>query len=336
MNRTLIGLSGIGILLALVIVFNYDLLSYGFLQGSGQLRIIMNAKPIEEILDDPGFTHQQKSKIRLIQEVKAFALENGFKATTNYATVYDQQGQVALWNLSACEKYGFEPVQWTFPFLGSFSYKGFFDLEKAKAERQELEDLGYDTRIRSVSAWSTLGWFRDPIMSNMLDRSDGQLAETILHELTHATVFVKDSLQFNENLASFIGEQATIRFLKRHFGDSSTQLVEYLHQKEDSDLFQEHILRGKDYLEDLYADFSHDQPDREERKQEAIQHIVDSLDSLKFHQERYYELFNRQLPNNTYFMSFQRYYANADELNTLFDSLDQSIPKLLEFFEASD
>src|SRR5690606_16736486 len=129
--------------------------------------------------------------------------EIGLEESKNYTSYYDQKGQVILWNLSACESYEFTPKLWSFPFLGSFPYKGYFDLDKAMEEYQLLKELGYDARIRPVNGWSTLGWTKDPILSNMTERSTGAIVELIIHELTHSTLFVKDNIEFNENLASF-------------------------------------------------------------------------------------------------------------------------------------
>ena len=89
---------------------------------------------------------------------------------------------------------------------------------KAESLKAELESEGYEVRIRPVGAWSTLGFFNDPILSNMLERSPGALAELIIHEMTHATLYVKDGVDFNENLATFVGEQGALEFLEAQYG----------------------------------------------------------------------------------------------------------------------
>ena len=207
---------GVAIGLVVLIAFNLDLLEYGIGQLRGQMTILAEARPIDEVLEDPTFPDSLKTKIHLIQEVRQFAVEElELVDSKNYTTIYDQKGRDVLWNVSACEPYELKPYKWSFPILGSFSYKGFFDLEKARQERGVLDSLGLDTNIRAVGAWSTLGWFQDPILSNMLYRKEGDLAELIIHELTHATIFVKDSLTFNENLASFIGTEGAKLFLEK-------------------------------------------------------------------------------------------------------------------------
>ena len=158
-------------LFVLALLFNWDILSYGIRQAQGQLRITFNTLPVETILNDTLFPDSLKQKIKIVQQARVFAFQElGLTPSENYTTFYDQKGEVALWNLSASKAYMLEPKLWSFPILGSFPYKGFFDLERAKQERDELIDQGYDARIRPVGGWSTLGWTTDPILSNMLER----------------------------------------------------------------------------------------------------------------------------------------------------------------------
>ncbi len=308
----------VGVLCVLVVLGIYyrELLSYGYMQGKGQLDVVWNARPIGEVLADPDFPDSLKHKIQFMQQVREFAIDSlGLKDTDNYTTVYDQRGQDILWNLSACEPFSLQSVEWSFPFLGRFSYKGFFDLDRAKAEQEELKALGYDTRIRTVGAWSTLGWFKDPILSNQLRRGEGALAELVIHELTHATIFVKDSLVYNENLASFIGERGALRFLKSKYGEKSRQLDDYLYSEYDYVRFTDHMLRATRKLDDLYQSFGEDlEVEEKKRKKEAmIRQIVDTIDTLSFKNPKRFEgAFASTLPNNCYFMSFDRYYSKQD------------------------
>lgn len=312
-----IWLSVVMFLLILVVIYR-DLISYGYMQGMGQYKVLAEARPVEEFLNSEDFPDSLKSKIRLIQQVRQYATDSlGLKDSENYTTLFDQKGKPILWNLSASEKYRMEPRKWSFPMLGSFSYKGFFDLEKARAERDELVKAGYDTRIRTVGGWSTLGWFKDPILSNMLNRKDGQLAELIIHELTHATLFVKDSLEFNENLATFIGEKGALKFLRDTYGPNSPKVEEYLRSFDDSKDFADHMLRGYRSLETLYeaSDFikEMDTTAKEQRKAELIKEIVMTLDTINFSAPtRFQRVFAKAMPNNAYFMAFQRYRAKQN------------------------
>ncbi len=316
----------------IVIIIYRELIGYGIAQARGQIAIMRNTVPIEDIMNGPA-PDSVKVKIQVIQDVKNYAESIGLVPTENYSTYYDQKGRSVLWNVSACQPFAFEPKEWTFPFLGSFAYKGFFDLEKAKEEEAILRSEGYDTNIRSVGAWSTLGWFKDPILSNMLNRPKGDLAELIFHELTHGTIFVRDSLEFNENLASFIGEKATVQFLTDRYGENSNELKEYEMGVSDARKFRSHLLRGRSYLDSLYQSFPSDSPveTRAELKSEMINSIVEAIDTIDFYQSYYYEIFKNRKPNNAYFMSFKRYYSYKEDLQSLFERQGGDISKFITY-----
>ena len=316
------------ILLLLWCYFNSDLLLYGIAQGIGQMKIVIRARPVREVLSDPAAGDRIKSKLLYIEEVKRFAIDSlGLKSSKNYTTLYDQHGKPILWVLTASEKFQLKPYEWKFPVIGSVGYKGFFDFNKGKKEKEQLDALGYDTDYGPVSAWSTLGWFHDPILSGMLRRNEGALAELIIHEMTHATLYILNDVDFNENLASFVGEEGAILFLQYKFGkiDSSMSppyipapLLNYLQEKEDYDSYTAHFLKGTASLDSLYHSFTNQLPGQEKLalKRKMISDIVTSLDTLKFHHpEKYLQRFtHEQMPNNTYFLSFTRYDAQKDDM----------------------
>ena len=143
---------------------------------------------------------------------------------------------------------------------------------------------GFDTDYHPTSAWSTLGWFKDPILSNFLKRSEGQIAELIIHEMTHRTLYVKSSVDFNENLASAVGETGAEAFLKYKYGDSSTQLIDYLNRNEDYNRFASHMIAGTKRLDSLYQTFDKfDEATKSSLKQKMIKQIIADLDTISLH-----------------------------------------------------
>jgi len=196
-----------------------QLVIYGLKMGKGQLHIVMNARPVQECLNDKDFPDSLKSKLILINEIRRYAIDSlSLKDSPNYTCVYDQHDKPAIWVVTACEPYSLHPKQWKFPIVGTVPYKGFFNKEEALNEQLKLNAEGYDTKLGSTNGWSTLGWFKDPILSNMLYQSPGNLAELIIHELTHSTIFIKNNVQHNENLANFVGETGAKKFLAYRFG----------------------------------------------------------------------------------------------------------------------
>ena len=304
-----------------------EVIVYGALQAKGQILILFKARPIATYLDDADYPDSLKLRIQQIQQIKAYSEKIGLKPTNNYTSLYDQKNKVSLWNLSACQPYKFENKTWYFPFLGSFGYKDFFDLSQAQIERKYLEKEGFDTRIRSVNAWSTLGWFKDPILSNLLNKTEAQIAETLFHELTHNTLFFKNRLQFNENLASFFGKKTSIDYLNFFYGPNAEQMTDYLSDLEDSEKFRQHILRGKQILDVLYQSFAatDDLNFKAAKKNKTIRNIVNHLDTIQFSNINYSSIFNESLPNNTYFMSYTRYYAEEQELDSIFNYYEKNL-----------
>lgn len=307
-KRTLLAL--LVVVIALVIIY-WELVVYGFRQGKGQFTIIWNAKPVEKVLKDPAFPDSLKTKLRLIENVRKYAIDSlGLKDTENYKTLYDQHGEEIMWVVTACEPFRFKPKEWKFPILGAVPYKGFFIKEKAIELRNELDKEGWDTSIRNPGGWSTLGWFTDPILSGMLERSEGDLANLIIHEMVHSTIFVKDSVDFNENLATFIGDRGTEKFLLTTYGAQSKEYTDYLQLDVDFTRYSNHMLRGTEMLDSLYKTMSENDSleTKKKLKREAIQKIVYALDTLTLlkHQKPS-ERFRERLPNNTYFINMKRY-----------------------------
>ena len=222
---------GFACLLLLLVagLWQHELVGYGWMQARGQLRILWNTKPVADVLADPAFPDSLKQNIRLISEIKRFAIDSlGLDKSGSYESFYDQQGKPILWVVTGAEPYRLVARQWHFPVIGTFSYKGFFEKDRADSTVSMLQKEGFDTRVGEVSAWSTLGFLDDPILSSFLDRPVGGLAELIIHELTHGTLFIKDNLDYNENLADFVGEYGALRFVAGKYGRTSTQYRDYL------------------------------------------------------------------------------------------------------------
>jgi predicted aminopeptidase len=298
------------LIIVLFLIIKHELIYYGYVQAKGQLEIIINARPVDELLLDADFPDSLKTKLRLIEDVRQFAIEElGLKGEKNYTTYYDQQGKDLMWVVSACKPFELEAYKWGFPVLGSFSYKGFFRYDMAEKERDKLRKQGYDANIRTAGGWSTLGILKDPVLSNMLDRNVGSLADLIVHELTHGTIFLKDSLEFNENLATFIGDEGARRFLSIHYGDSSSELKSFNVRIKDRKIFTAYVLEGADRLDSLYNTFPSDMPheSKQELKRNTIEEFMAGSEDLSFHNKVYKEFFNDFTPDNTFFMSYLRY-----------------------------
>ncbi len=155
----------------------------------------------------------------------------------------------------------------------------------AEAERDRLREKGLDANIRTAGGWSTLGILKDPILSNMLNRDVGSLSDLIIHELTHGTIFIKDSLEFNENLASFIGNEGARLFLIEKYGESSSELDLYNTKIRDHRIFTTYVLEGAAKLDSLYKSFNTDMTyeTKLELKKNAIEEFISGAQDLPFY-----------------------------------------------------
>jgi predicted aminopeptidase len=301
-------------IIAVLVVIYCDLISYGVRQGRGQFNIVWNARPVSEFLSDPSFPDSLKQRLKLIDDVRKFAIDSlGLRDTENYKTLYDQNGEEIMWVVTACEPFRLEAKQWSFPVIGSVPYKGFFSKERAIALKNELEKEGWDVSIRNPGGWSTLGWFTDPILSKMLERGEGDLANLIIHEMSHATIFVKDSIDFNENLATFIGDRGAEKFLISKYGVNSKEYTSYINEDKDYLTYVDHMLRGTASLDSLYSTMRESDPIdvKKKMKEKKITEIVSTLDTLTLSvtSQKPSARFKTKLPNNAYFMNFRRYQA---------------------------
>lgn len=316
-NKILLGI--LAIIIALV-AFNYKLVRYGIEQGLGQLEMVRNAVPIDDLLADPEYPDSLKQKLLLIKEIRRYAIDSlHLKDSKNYNAVYDLKGRPTAYVVQACEKYRIKKYLWKFPIVGKLPYKGFFDEEDAKKEVEWLEKQGYDTRIAHPSGWSTMGWFTDPVLSTMLRRSEGELADLIIHELTHSTVFVKDNSELNENIADYVGENGAKRYLASKYGDTSAILFNYSAAITDNERMAMYFLRGAHKLDSLYqsADFiALPDAQKDTLKHAMIQDIINNVDTVSFLRIKPQRIRDGRLKNinNTFFTGYMTYYNRKDSL----------------------
>ena len=308
------------LIIVVICLFNCNSICYGIEQGVGQFNIVRKAKPLEDYLNDANYPDSLKAKIRLVEEIKQFAIDSlGIYPSKNYTKMYDQKGKPGMYVVTACEPYDLISYKWYFPVVGEFSYKGFFKKKKALKEAISLQQDGYDTDVGEVNAWSTLGWFKDPVMSSMLDKTEGQLARVLIHELTHGTIFVKNDVQFNENLASFIGDKGALLFLKQKYSEDSEIIKAYLDELSDLQKIRAHMHKAARELKKFYKLKGELKPEKE--KKERIQKILSDMDTLSlnsFERVRMIQI-QKDTLNNTFFTDFLMYREDQKILEKTFN-----------------
>lgn len=219
------------LLLALpVLTTGCGTLGYLFQAGHGQLALINHARPITEVLKDERTPPRLRGLLAEIPSIKTFGEEKGLKATSNYSDYVGLDRPAAVWVVSAAETLRFKSKEWSFPIIGRVPYLGWFRLESAKDFASELEREGWDVDVRGAGAYSTLGWFQDPVLSSMIppgEEAQGELVNIVLHESVHATFYVNGQTAFNESLASFVADRLTDEFLAAKYGKASGVSLAY-------------------------------------------------------------------------------------------------------------
>ena len=176
------------------------------------MKLLCSRIPIEEVLREPGTTPELRAQLDRVEEVRSYAAELGLDVGDRYTEYAPWPGDFVVTTVVATRRGEVTPVTSWFPIVGSVPYRGYFDAESAAAEAERLRGKDLDVCQQKVRAYSTLGWFDDPLTGPMLRQDEGTLVETLFHELLHATVFVPGDPEFNEGVAAFYGQEARVRF----------------------------------------------------------------------------------------------------------------------------
>jgi len=230
--------------------------SYLFQAAGGQLDLYRESRPIPEVIADPRTPESIRELLREVPRVKAFALEHGLAVNDNYDDFVELNRPYVVWFVNASDPLGFYPLAFWFPVVGAFPGLGWFDETEARQHAAELARGGWDVSVRGVRAFSTGGWFSDPIVSSMFTDSAnafGYLVNVILHESLHATILVANQQFYNESLASFVGDQLTLRYLAQRFGENSEEMRIYRERELMAEQVEQLISDRYDELEALYA-----------------------------------------------------------------------------------
>jgi len=256
-------------------------LGYYAQAAHGQLSLLAEARPIDTWLDDPLTSDKLKSQLRTVKEIRQFAItelaepDNG--SYRNYAQL---QRKFVLWDVVAAPKLSLTPKEWCFPVAGCVTYRGYYNQQSAQEYGAQLRSEGYDVQVLGVPAYSTLGWFNDPVMSTFINYPEAELARLIFHELAHQVVYVKDDTDFNESYATAV-EQAGVEHWLAVNGDEHKRqaYVEYEGRQHE---FLALLLKYRQQLQSVYdSDIS--DAEKLQNKARIFAALQDEYQVLKAH-----------------------------------------------------
>jgi len=296
---------------------------YTVRQGVTMIGYLNRAIPLERA-DDEEF-------IRRVNDIRLFAMQElGLAESKNYTRFVELDRSYLAAVVSASAEDSFTRYEWNYPVVGKMPYKGFFDVEDARKEREKLEKKNLDVWIRAVDAFSTLGWFKDPLYSYMRDYSTARLADLLIHELVHATVFVKGQVQFNEELAEFIGSEGARLYIETRFGTDSDEYREIFASDDESKKYVAFIQELIAELETLYASALGKEEIllEKERLINAAKERFDAEYESRFSSDNYRGFSNMPI-NNAYLELYRLYYADDNFYEDLYERSGRNLPAFI-------
>lgn len=294
-------------------------------------KILWRREPIEKRLRDPGLAPDTRDKLQLVLEVREYAKEPvKLRVGGSYSSISYVDRPDLVHVLMAVPKTDLNPHTWRFPLVGAVPYKGFFSEEAAKTEAESFQARGYDTAIRSSPAFSTLGWFADPLLTHLLDYDRVTLAEVIFHELFHNTLFVKDSVDFNESLANFVGNHAAIQFFRDRNGEDSPEHRTAARRWKENLEFSAFLDQLADSLRELYGKNLPEEEKlriREEVFADAQFRWADRIAGRPGHR---FQGFSQLKLNNAVILQFLIYYTGLELFESLYEREDKNLARFIE------
>ena len=246
---------------------------------SGQFEILRKSRPNDQIIEDPSTSPGLRAQLVAVEKIRRFASDHlSLPGNESYGKYADLGRKHVVWVLYAAPEFSLEPKKWYYPVVGEMDYRGYFREQDTVSLAGLLREEGNDVFVGGVDAYSTVGWFHDPVLNTFVDYHDIDLAETIFHELTHRKVFRRGDTVFNESLACVVAEEGVKRWLKhegrledlRHYEGRLVRRREFYHE----------IDRSLASLESLYASGQSEVAKRRE-KADILEKLRDQFRELR-------------------------------------------------------
>lgn len=318
-----------GLLVSLVASYSY--IQYYAQAICGHLAIVMGARPIDDCLKDPSVEAALKARLAKIKQIRDFAVhELGLPDNGSYRSYVDIGRPYVAWNVIATTQLSLQPVEWCFPIAGCVNYRGYYSKDDAVSYARKLQKAGYDVHVSEVPAYSTLGWFNDPILSSFVNYSEPQLARLIFHELAHQALYAKGDSQFNESFAVTVAEEGVQRWIAK-FGAAGVQKKLAAYEKRKTE-FLALLMKYRERLADVYTS-EKTVSEKSFRKSQILRGLKGEFGTLKVSWGGYsgYDDWFAQPLNNAHLASIATYHDFVPG----FKALLRKQPNLQSFYVAA-
>jgi predicted aminopeptidase len=290
--------------------------------AAGQEKLNGRGIDISDVIEHGYLDKRTRGLLAQVPQIKAFGERHGLRPTKNYQRYLWLGRPAVMWVVSACDPLHFRPRTWTFPIIGSITYTGWFDRKEADAYAKELAAKGWDVDVRGSQAYSTLGWFDDPILSTMISGGDdavGDLADVVLHESLHATFYVPGQSTLNESMASFVGDTLAGEYLDEVGVPGNTDKARFIAGEKKGEARGKKMKEAYAALEALYAS--------ELPKEEKLAEKKRITDQLRA------ELHIQRPVSNATLIQYKTYGSGRAEMEQLLELCQGSVPRMLKALE---
>lgn len=292
---------------------------YVLRSGYYELELLSSGVPATKVLEDHVLSAGQEQRLELIPSLKAYGARLGLRTENKYDNVAVGWPRT-IWNLTACDPLSFSPRTWWFPIVGRISYLGYFTDPDADAMKAKMLDQGLDVYVRSAGAFSTLGWFRDPVLPGMLSWSEADLADTLFHESAHATLWIPGESAFNESFAEAVGTASMHNWMVDRYGRDSRQFTSVLRGERDSEAYIAILHELYAELDAVFANPALDPESKLHRKAELYASIPDRIAASQIEDRAHWAARAKKREwNNAVLIQFKTYDVAGEDFAAVLD-----------------
>ena len=216
----------------------------------GQLHILFSRESLDQVIENPNTSVELRRNLQQAKIIRQYASNHlALPENKSYLYYVDLKRPYVVWNVFAAPEFSLSPISWCYPLIGCVSYRGYFSKNDALREAEQLEASNLDVAVAGIAAYSTLGWFNDPLLNTMLHWQQRTLAGLIFHELSHQIIYIKNETSFNEAFATSVERLGTIQWLLESLPDQIDNYLIYLSAQSD---FRALLLETRKQLDNLY------------------------------------------------------------------------------------
>ena len=324
-RQLLSGFRLLSLSLSMMIFIGCESVNFYHQLASGQTQILLNRQDIDRLILEPSTDKELREQLLKVESVKDYAVSNlGLVANRSFSSYVDLNREYVLWNVFASKPYSVEAINRCYPLVGCVPYRGYFSRQGAISQAEKLAtQKGLETYVGGVPAYSTLGWFEDPVLNTFVFWKDHELASLIIHEILHQNFWLKNDAQFNEGLANFVGDQAAVIWVESR--TSSESVEQFLDRRHQWKLFKQFVVLAKGYLRGQFASSSNP-VHLEAIKRAGMERVRSCFRELKpfFPRATYEDLVNSDRFNNAFIASVGVYENNRFAFKRLYELSDRN------------